>query len=101
MAFVFYGKCAKRGRKIGREKKPKKVSQFLKSHISGMLKAISLKFGMRSTEVGGRVHSKNRLFCKDSIELWRCKNRVFFSSCQYTHGVAHWLLGHTTHCRVS
>ena len=39
----------------------KKLSQFLKSHISGTLEVISLKFGMWSAEVGGRVHDKNRL----------------------------------------
>ena len=39
----------------------KKLSQFLKSHISGTFEAILLKFGMWSTEVGRRVHSKNRL----------------------------------------
>ena len=39
----------------------KKLSQYVKSHISGTLKAILLKFGMRSAEVVGRVHSKNRL----------------------------------------
>ena len=58
MAFVFYGslcKCAK----IGEE--TKKLSQFLKLHISGTLEVISLKFGMWSTEVGGCVHSKIRL----------------------------------------
>ena len=44
------------------KKKTKKLSQFLKSHISGMPEAISLKFGMWSTEVGGSIHSKNRLF---------------------------------------
>ena len=43
------------------EKKTKKLSQFLKSHISGTREAISLKFGMWSAEVGGHVHSKNRL----------------------------------------
>ena len=59
MAFAFYGsfcKCAKRGRK-----KTKKLSQFLKSHISGTLEVILLKFGMWSTEVGRRVHSNIRL----------------------------------------
>ena len=57
MAFAFYSsfcKCAKRGRKI-RRKITKKLSQFLKSHISGTLEAISLKFGMWSAEVGERV----------------------------------------------
>ena len=43
------------------EKKMKKLSQFLKSHISGTLEAILLKFGIWSAEVGGRVHSKTRL----------------------------------------
>ena len=51
--------CEKR--KKNKKKMKKLSSQFLKSHISGTLKAISLKFGMCSTEVGGRVHSKNRL----------------------------------------
>ena len=59
MAFAFYSsfcKCAKRGRKI-RRKKTKKLSKFLKSHISGTLEAILLKFGMWSTAVVGNVHS--------------------------------------------
>ena len=57
MAFAFYGsfcKGAKRGKK---RKKLKKVSQFLKSHISGMLEAILLKFGMWSTDIGRHVHN--------------------------------------------
>ena len=41
-----------------KKKKTKKLNQFLKS---GTLEAISLKFGMWNAEVGGRVHSKNRL----------------------------------------
>ena len=63
MTFAFsssFCKCATRGRKL-RRKKIKKLSQFLKSHISGTLEAISLKYGMWSAEVGGHVHSKNRL----------------------------------------
>ena len=62
MEFAFYSsfcKCAKRGSNI--RKKTKELSQFLKSHMSGTLEVISLKFGMWSAEVGGRVHSKNRL----------------------------------------
>ena len=43
-----------------KEEKTEKLTQFLKSYISGMLEAILLKFGMWSTEVGGYVHSKNR-----------------------------------------
>ena len=43
------------------KKKTKKLRECLKSHISGTLEAISLKFGMWSTDIGGRVHSKNHL----------------------------------------
>ena len=50
-----------RARKEEEKEKSKKLSQILKSHISGTLEAISLKFGMWSTEVGGRVHNKIRL----------------------------------------
>ena len=39
----------------------KELSHFLKSHISGTLEVILLKFGLWSTEVGGHVHSKIRL----------------------------------------
>ena len=56
MAFAFYGSfctCVKRRRKN------EKTKSILKSHISGVLEAILLKFGMWSTEVGGHVHSKN------------------------------------------
>ena len=58
-----------------------------------MPEAISLKFGMWSTEVGGNVHSKIRL---DSLRQHRAtevRKLRFLSSCQYTHGVAHRLLG--------
>ena len=51
--------CEKR--KKNKKKKTKKLSQFLKSHISGTPKAITLKFGMWGTEVSRRVHSKNCL----------------------------------------
>ena len=60
MVFAFYGnfcKCAKKREFL----KMKKLSQFLKSHISGTLEAILLKLGMGSTEVGGHVHSKIHL----------------------------------------
>ena len=94
-AFAFYSsfcKCAKRGRKI-RRKKTKKLSQFLKSHISGMPEAISLKFGMWSTEVGGNVHSKIRLVSSSQHRATEVRKLRFLSSCQYTHGVARRLLG--------
>ena len=94
-AFAFYSsfcKCAKRGRKI-RRKKTKKLSQFLKSHISGMPEAISLKFGMWSTEVGGNVHSKICLVSSRQHRATEVRKLRFLSSCQYTHGVARRLLG--------
>ena len=93
-AFAFYSsfcKCAKRGRKIRR--KTKKLSQFLKSHISGTLEAISLKFGMWSAEGGGSVHSKIRVVSSRQHRATEVQKLRFLSSCQYTHGVARRLLG--------
>ena len=95
-AFAFYSsfcKCAKRGRKIRRRKKTKKLSQFLKSHISGTLEAISLKFGMWSAEGGGSVHSKIRVVSSRQHRATEVRKLRFLSSCQYTHGVARRLLG--------
>ena len=51
--------CKKR--KKNKKKKTKKLCKFVKSHISGTLEVISLKFGLWSTEVEGHVHSKTRL----------------------------------------
>ena len=84
--------CEKR-KKNKKKKKTKKLSQFVKSHISGTLEAILLKFGMWSAEVGGSVHSKNRLFDQGSIELWRCENYVFTLPVNILTGVACRLLG--------
>ena len=103
MTVAFYSsfcKCAKRGRKI-RKKKTKKLSQFLKSHISGTLEAISLKFGMWGTEVGGNVHSKNHLVSSRQHKATEVRKLRFLSSCQYTHGCyapASWAAQHTTVC---
>ena len=103
MALAFYSsfcKCAKRGRKI-RRKKTKKLSQFLKSHISGTLEVILLKFGMWSAEVGGSVHSKNRLVSSRQHRATEVRKLRFLSSCQYTHGCyapASWAARHTTVC---
>ena len=99
MAFAFYSsfcKCAKRGRK-----KTKKLSQCLKSHISGTLEAISLKFEMWSAEGGGSVHSKNRLVSSMQHRATEVRKLRFLSSCQYTHGCyapASWAARHTTVC---
>ena len=87
IAFTFYSsfcKCAKRRRKIRR--KTKKLNHFLKSHISGTLEAILFKFGMWSTEVGGRVHSKNCLVSSRHHRAMEVRKLCFRSSCQYTHG---------------
>ena len=84
--------CEKR-KKNKKKKKTKKLSQFLKSHISGMPEAISLKFGMWSTEVGGNVHSKICLVSSRQHRATEVRKLLFLSSCQYTHGVAHRLLG--------
>ena len=89
--------CEKR--KKYKKKKTKKLSQFLKSHISGMLETISLKFGMWGTEVGGRVHSKNRLVSSRQHLATEVQKLHFRSSCQYTHGCctpASWAARHTT-----
>ena len=105
MAFAFYSsfcKCAKRGR---RRKKTKKLSQFLKSHISGTHTAISLKFGMWSAEGGGSVHSKNLLVSSRQHRATEVRKLRFLSSCQYIHGCyapASW--AHDTHgvaCRAA
>ena len=79
----------------------KKLSQFLKTHISGTFEAILLKFGMWSTEVRGRVHSKNRLVSSRQHRATEVRKLRFPSSCQYTHGCcapASWAAQHTTVC---
>ena len=58
-----------------------------------MPEAISLKFGMWSTEVGGNVHSKIRLVSSRKHRATEVRKLRFLSSCQYTHGVARRLLG--------
>ena len=104
MAFAFYSsfcKCATRKRKGRRRKKTKKLSQFLKSHISGTREAISLKFGMWSAAVGENVHSKNRLVSSRMHRVTEVRKLRFLSSCQYTHGCyapASWAARHTTVC---
>ena len=83
------------------EKKTKKLSQFLKWHISGMREAISLKFGMWSAAVGGHVHSKNRLVSSRKYRATEVRKLRFLSSCQYTYGCyapASWATRHTTVC---
>ena len=92
--------CDKK-KKNKKKKKTKKLSQFLKSHISGTREAISLKFGMWSAAVGGHVHSKNHLVSSRKHRATEVRKLRFLSSCQYTHGCyapASWAARHTTVC---
>ena len=94
-------KKKKNKKKKKKKKKTKKLSQFLKSHISGTREAISLKFGMWSAAVGGNVHSKNRLVSSRKHRATEVRKLRFLSSCQYTHGCyapASWAARHTTVC---
>ena len=63
------------------KKKTNKLRQSLKSHISGTLEAISLKCEMWSAEVGGRVHSKNRLVLSRQDRATEVRKLRFLSSC--------------------
>ena len=92
--------CEKR-KKNKRKKKTKNLSQFMKSHISGTLEVISLKFGVWSAEGGGSVHSKNRLVSSRQHRATEVRKLRFLSSCQYTYGCcvpASWAALHTTVC---
>ena len=81
--------------------KNEETKPILKSHISGTLEAISLKFGIWSTGVGGSVHSKNHLVSLRKRRATEVRKLHFRSSCQYTHGFftpASWAARHTTVC---
>ena len=93
--------CDKKKKNKKKKKKTKKLSQFLKSHISETREAISLKFGMWSAAVGGHIHSKNRLVSSRKHGATEVRKLRFLSSCQYTHGCyapASWAARHTTVC---
>ena len=75
------------------KKNKKKLSQFLKSHISGTRKAISLKFGMWSAGVGGSVHSKNRLVSSRQHRATELQKLHFFLPVNILTGVTRRLLG--------
>ena len=90
--------CEKRKK---HKKKIRRLSKFLKLHISGTPEVISLKFGVWGTEVGGRVHSKNCLVSSRQHRATEVRKSRFCSSCQYTHGYcvpASWVARHTTVC---
>ena len=101
-AFAFYGsfcKCAKtKGKKTNKKKNNEETKPIFDS---GTLEAISLKFGMWSTEVGRHVHSKYRLVSSRQHKTTEVQKLRFLSSCQYTHGcctLASWAARHTTVC---
>ena len=66
--------CKKRKKN---KKKTKKLSQLLMSHISQALEAILLKFGMWSTEVDGRVHSKKLFYFIKAVQNYGGAKIVF------------------------
>ena len=93
--------CKKRKKNKIKKKKTKKLRQF-KSHILGTLEAISLKFGMWSTEVGGNVHSKkSSCFIKAAQSYGGAKIVFSFFLSIYSQVLRAGFLGHTTHYRVS
>ena len=103
-AFAFYSsfcKCAKRGRKIRRRKKTKKLSQFLKSHISGMPERFCSNLECGVLKLEGMYTAKFILFHQGSTELRRCENCVFFLPVNILTGLRAGFLGRTTHYRVS
>jgi len=63
-AFVFYNKF----HTLMKRRKPKKLSQFLKVHISEMLGAIQLKFGMQGDDTGQHFHHK-KLKCNGATYM--------------------------------
>ena len=83
-----------------KKKETKKLSQFLSSYISGMPEAISLKFGMWSTEVGGNVHSKIRLVSSRQHRATEVR-KLRFLPVNILRGLRAGFLGRTTHYRVS
>ena len=60
-----------------------------------MLEAISLKFGMLSTDVGGRVHGKNRLASSRQHRATEVRKLHFHHGCCTP---ASWAARHTTVC---
>ena len=76
----------------------KKPNQFLKSHISGMPEAVSLKFGMWSADVGGQ---KLSCFIKAAKSYGGAKIAFSFFLSIYSWVLCASFLGHMTHYRMS
>ena len=85
----------------GSAQRERTISQYLKTDISGTLEVISLKFGMWSAEVGGSVHSKNRLVSSRQHRASEVQKLHFLSSCLYLRVLRAGFLGRTTHYHVS
>ena len=94
--------CDKR-KKNKKKKITKKLSQFLKSHISGTREAILLKSNLECgvLKLEGMSTAKIFLFHQGSTELQRCENCVFVLPVNILTGVTRRLLGRMTHYRVS
>jgi len=65
----------------GEEKKTKKLSQYLEVHISETPGAIYWKFEIWGTDVGGHLHSKNRLVSYKQHEVTYARKSHYCSSC--------------------
>jgi len=65
-----------------KEKKSKKLSQFLKVNISEMSGVIKLKFGMWGTDGEGHLHSKHRPALYKQHEVAYTQKLCYCSSCQ-------------------
>ena len=90
--------CEKRKKN---KKKNEETKPIFEVAYLGNARAISLKFGMWSTEVGGPVHSKNCLVSSRQHRATEMRKLHFRSSCQYTHECCvpdSWAAQHTTVC---
>ena len=102
--FIFYGSilqvCEK---KKNKRKKMKKMSNFLKTHISGMASAIYFRPGMRSLLICWRLHHEFGVVWTGDHRLTNARKLILCYSYYYTHVVCARpvFLGHTTHYCVS
>ena len=99
-AFTFYSSFCKCAKEEEEDKEKNKETKPI-FEVTYLGNTILLKFGMWSTEVGGHVHSKNRLVSSRQQRATEVQKLHFCSSCQYTHGCcvpASWATRHTTVC---
>ena len=54
----------------------KKIRQNLKTHISGTVRQIQLKFGIRSAPAEEILQKNILCFCSGHLELLMCQNNV-------------------------